>query len=103
MTYLEFLLLFLILPIGALLLGGRVRLERWSAVALGFTMCAALAYTAPWDNALVRNGVWSFSSRQVLGPIIGVIPVEEYLFYLLQVILTGLVVLWLLRRARANR
>ena len=66
-------------------------------------MAAALAYTAPWDNALVRNGVWSFARRQVLGPIIGVIPVEEYTFYLLQVALTGLVVLLLLERSRMGR
>ncbi len=103
MTYLEFLAIFLLLPIGALLLGGGVRLERCWLGALGFTMVAALLYTAPWDNALVRNGVWSFAPRRVLGPVIGVIPVEEYLFYLLQVILTGLVVLWLHQRTRLGR
>ena len=103
MTYLEFLCIFLVLPICVLLFVGRPRLDRWILAVLGFTMLAALVYTAPWDNALVRNGVWSFARRQVLGPVIGVIPVEEYAFYLLQVVLTGLVVLWLLERTRRGR
>ena len=103
MTYLEFLGIFLVFPICALLLLWRPRLDRGILVTMGFTMVAALVYTAPWDNALVRNGVWSFARRQVLGPVIGVIPVEEYAFYLLQVILTGLVMLWLLERTRRGR
>ncbi|HVA89851.1 MAG TPA: lycopene cyclase domain-containing protein [Chloroflexota bacterium] len=103
MTYLEFLIIFLILPICALRLVWRIRLDRWTLGALAFTMAAALAYTAPWDNALVRNGVWSFARGQVIGPIIGVIPIEEYTFYLLQVVLTGLVVLILLDRPRLGR
>jgi lycopene cyclase domain-containing protein len=55
-------------------------------------------YTAPWDNAIILNGVWSFSRSQVLGTVIGVVPLEEYIFYVLQVALTGLFTVWLLRR-----
>lgn len=103
MTYLVFLLIFLLPPICILATRVRLARERWWLGAVGATMLAALLYTAPWDNALVRNGVWSYAPRQVLGPVIGVIPVEEYLFYLLQVVLTGLVVLWLLRHSRLGR
>ena len=62
----------------------------------------ALIYTGPWDNAIILNGVWSFNPGQVLGPVIGVVPLEEYLFYILQVAFTGLLTVWLLRRPRAG-
>jgi len=97
-TYFEFLGLFVALPIVALLalLRGRVPRVYWlNAAALSLL---ALVYTAPWDNVIVLNGVWSYSAHQVLGVVIGVIPLEEYLFYILQVVATVLFFVWLRRR-----
>ena len=96
MSYFAFLLLFLVLPLCLLLLALRRRLPAWIGPGLLFTAVVALIYTAPWDNALINNGVWSFGPRHVLGVVIGVVPLEEYCFYVLQVLMTGLFTLWLL-------
>jgi len=97
-TYVQFLGLFAVAPIVALLvlLRGRVGRATWRVAAL--LALLAFVYTAPWDNLIVVNGVWSYSKRQVLGLVIGVIPLEEYLFYALQVVATVLFCAWLIRR-----
>lgn len=102
MTYLTFLLIFLVPPIAVLLAALRDRLTRRHWATLALIAAIALAYTAPWDNALVRNGVWSFAPARVLHPVIGVVPVEEYLFYVLQVLLTGLLTIWWLQRSQSG-
>jgi len=95
MTYLQFLGLFTLAPIALLLvlLRGRVARATWRIAAL--LALLAFIYTAPWDNLIVVNRVWSYSRRQVLGLVIGVIPLEEYLFYALQVVATVLFCAWL--------
>ena len=97
MSYGVFLLIFLGTPIAGLLAALRGRVPGSALRALALTGALALLYTAPWDNALIRNHVWSFGRSHVLGVVLGVVPLEEYLFYLLQVTLTGLLTLWLLR------
>lgn len=94
MTYLHFHLVFVLPPIAALALvqprplGGA---PPWAALrALGLIVAAALLYTTLWDNYLVFRGVWGYGGGRVLG-VIGYVPIEEYLFFILQPILTGLV------------
>lgn len=100
MTYAQFLLLFLGPPlVAALVLTWRSTGRREWLMLLGL-MAIALAYTTPWDNYLVIRGVWSFDDGRVLGVFLWRVPLEEYLFYLLQVLLTGLFTVWLLARAR---
>lgn len=48
----------------------------------------AFVYTTPWDNYLVYRNVWWYGTERVLG-VIGYVPIEEYLFFLLQPFLTG--------------
>ncbi|MBN8587463.1 MAG: lycopene cyclase domain-containing protein [Rhodothermia bacterium] len=52
-------------------------------------MGIAFIYTTPWDNYLVYRGIWGYGNERVIG-IIGYVPIEEYIFFLLQPILTGL-------------
>ncbi len=98
MSYFAFLALFLVVPIGGLLVALRGRVPAWAWPVAAFTTLVALAYTAPWDNALIRNGVWSFGRTHVIGAVVGVVPFEEYVFYILQVAMTGLFTIWLLQR-----
>ncbi len=98
MTYLEFLGLFVVVPIAVLLVLLRGRAPRMGWVYAALLALAALVYTAPWDNLIVLNEVWTYGAHQVLGLIIGVIPLEEYLFYVLQVVATVLFCVWLRRR-----
>lgn len=57
----------------------------------------ALAYTTPWDNYLVATKVWWYDPKLVAGGLIGYVPVEEYSFFILQPLLTGV---WLMLMAR---
>ena len=92
MTYLQFHLLFLLPPI--LFLGYKGWSKKdyfshksvWSLVIIG---CIAFVYTTPWDNLLVKTGVWGYGVDRVLGTW-GYVPLEEYMFFILQPILTGL-------------
>jgi lycopene beta-cyclase len=109
-TYFEFLLCFLILPI--VLLGllvwreGRQRQSRpfslnsahpW--LVLGLLIVVAVIYTTPWDNYLVATQVWWYNPRLVTGITFGWVPLEEYVFFVLQPIFIVLWILWVMRRA----
>lgn len=89
MTYAAFLFLFVVFPIVILtVLEWRRGLRPWGMlVALSVI---ALAYTTLWDNYLVANRIWWYSPEQVSGLTIGWVPIEEYAFFLLQPLLTGL-------------
>src|SRR5215207_5074988 len=108
MTYFTFLLRFLIPP---LLLAAAITFYDWRrgkslpAALHGWSPWAALLvhvalaviYTTPWDNYLVATGVWWYNPQLVTGIVFGYVPLEEYTFFVLQNLLTGL---WLLLLAR---
>ncbi len=93
MTYLSFLLLFLVPPLLWLAatqpkpLAGRGGLR--PRLALPLVALIAFAYTTPWDNYLVFRQVWWYGPERVIGTL-GYVPYEEYAFFLLQPFLTGL-------------
>jgi lycopene cyclase domain-containing protein len=97
MTYWQFLVIFLVIPVVILLAITRA-VDRRVALTLAGISVIALIYTAPWDNLIVVNGVWSYRPQRIVGVILGHVPLEEYLFYVLQVILTGTIAAALLRR-----
>lgn len=93
MTYLQFHLVF-ILPAILLLwvlqrrpMAGVGRRPAWRAI--GLVMVIAFVYTIPWDNFLVYSNIWGYPPGRVLMTI-GYVPIEEYAFFLLQPVLTGL-------------
>jgi lycopene cyclase domain-containing protein len=61
----------------------------------------ALAYTTPWDNYLVRQGVWSYGDGTVLATIWHA-PLGEYLFIVLQSVLAAVWVYLVLGRRRTT-
>lgn len=108
MTYFGFLALFLGVPIAALatIAWQDGRRGRRLAPALGahapatvifLHVVIALLYTTPWDNYLVATGVWWYDPELVTGITFGWVPLEEYVFFVVQPILTGL---WLLFAGR---
>ena len=110
MTYFGFLLRFLFVPIGILLIWTLVDMRRgkqvaklwrgWSPwAALLLHVVIAVVYTTPWDNYLVATGVWWYDPALVTGIVIGWVPIEEYTFFVVQPILAGL---WLLMLMRYN-
>ena len=104
MTYFGFLILFLFIPIA--MLGGviwrdrrqgrslPVSLSSWPVISVILVHALiALAYTTPWDNYLVATGVWWYDPDLVTGLVLGWVPIEEYTFFVVQPLFTGL---WLL-------
>ncbi|HEU4882255.1 MAG TPA: lycopene cyclase domain-containing protein [Longimicrobium sp.] len=92
MTYLQFHLIFILPPALLLVLTSRRLLPRIgprAVPALIGVVLLALIYTTPWDSELIRRGVWGYGPDRVIGTI-GLIPVEEYLFFILQPLLAGL-------------
>ncbi len=92
MTYLVFHLLFVVPPLLALIAYHRLRPARVPprlGPALAAMVLIALVYTTPWDNYLVARGVWSYPPGRVWFAL-GYVPIEEYLFFVLQTLLTGL-------------
>jgi len=91
MSYLGFHAVFILPPLVVLLfaatrvaptLGPRAR---WAMPAV---VLIALVYTTPWDNYLVWRGVWYYGADRVIGTI-GWVPIEEYMFFVLQPLLAG--------------
>lgn len=104
LTYFGSLIIFLAPPILLLLfsswreIGGKPaktrKNEPWNPFLFLFSLIIiAITYTTPWDNFLVATGVWWYDIELVSGLLIGYVPLEEYLFFILQTLLTGLIVL----------
>jgi lycopene cyclase domain-containing protein len=114
MTYSGFLLRFVVLPIGLLLIAHWLLSRRGRAIPstlLGFAPVLAVAlhvliavvYTTPWDNYLVATGVWWYEQELVSGVVIGWVPIEEYAFFILQSLFTALWLLLLMRLLPVGR
>jgi lycopene cyclase domain-containing protein len=74
------------------------QIPAWLAVLIHVGV--AVAYTTPWDNYLVATGVWYYRPELVSGVTLGWVPLEEYLFFVLQTLMVGLWLLYLARRLR---
>lgn len=109
MTYFGFLALFVGIPIlvlaalavydhrrGVTLPAAVANFAAWPMI--GLLVLIAVTWTTPWDNYLVATRVWWYDPALVTGYVIGYVPIEEYTFFVLQPIMTGLWLALLLRR-----
>ena len=85
MSYLAFDLVLVALPAVLLMLG-----RSWRPLLGPVAVLApvALLWTAPWDEHLVRTGVWTYAPDAVVARI-GSVPAEEYGFVVLEVLLVA--------------
>ncbi|WP_435333262.1 lycopene cyclase domain-containing protein [Haloarchaeobius sp. TZWWS8] len=88
-TYFAFLALVLVPPLVALAVLARRRLTRTFVAGTALVTAIGFVYTVPWDNALIARGVWWYGDDAVLATLYRA-PLEEYLFILLQPLLTAL-------------
>ncbi len=98
MSYSLFLIIFVCVPLVVLIYIMRAHLTRGIALALAVLILLAVIYTTPWDNYLVATRVWYYDPALVWNVVFGYVPLEEYLFFILQTILAGMFTLWLWRR-----
>lgn len=109
MTYFGFLFRFLVIPIlffliitywdnkkNKLTLGFANGRAVWLAILVHVIL--AVTYTTPWDNYLVATNVWFYNPELVTGIVLGYVPIEEYTFFILETILSGLWWWFLARR-----
>ncbi len=97
MSYSLFLIMFICIPLAALiyLLRGSIRRVHWLMLLIMVTI--AIIYTTPWENYVVATRIWYYDPKLVLNITLGFVPLEEYLFFMLQTLITGLFVFWLWR------
>ena len=109
MTYFGFLALFLGIPLVLLIITtwydhykNRKLPQTLQAgspwVAIPALIIIAVVYTTPWDNYLVATNVWWYDPALVTGIVLGWVPIEEYTFFVVQTLITGLWLLFLARR-----
>jgi lycopene cyclase domain-containing protein len=109
MTYLGFLVSFIVFPIILLLVmvildrrpgENRTHFSSKLLTMFAFLVLAVIAvlYTTPWDNYLVATQVWWYDPSLVMGITLGWVPLEEYLFFVMQPILGGLWLLYIQHR-----
>jgi len=98
MTYFGFHAVFILPFIGVLaylVLAGPRRAWPRPFLGLALLVGVAVVYTTPWDNYLVARGVWGYDPSGVVQEwTLGVVPLEEYVFFVLQPIMTWLSVLY---------
>ena len=86
MTYFRFHWIFNVpLLVILILMGWRAPWYHGSVHAMWWVVLAAVVFTTPWDNIAARRGIWGFP-RDKYTLRIGWLPVEEYLFFVLQTI-----------------
>ena len=100
MTYARFLALFLAPPLIVAVVRAWPVLARRHLLFLGALSLVVLAWTSPWDNAAVAQGLWGFDPAKVSGIWLHRLPLEEYAFFLLQ---TWVASLFLIRRLTTRR
>ena len=109
MTYFGFLLRFLGIPIVLLAVVTWLDYRRGKPIPVNFRawpvwagillhVVVAVVYTTPWDNYLVATGVWYYDPKLVTGIVLGWVPIEEYTFFVVQTIMAGLWIVFLMRR-----
>ncbi len=98
MSYFGFHLCFSLPLLVALGWLARDRFTRVHARWLAVVAAIVLAFTYPWDSSAVARRIWEFDDARVSFRI-GNLPVEEILFFLIETVAVGLLVVRFLPRA----
>lgn len=97
MTYLQFHLYFNIPLIALLVWLGRRRLTGTHIKWIGAICLIVLAFTLPWDNWAVGEGIWEFDDSRIAMRILN-LPIEEIFFFILETIVVCLIAIHFLPR-----
>lgn len=89
LTYIGFHLRYTFPVIGLLAVLTRPFINRKEIFKIVFISIMALTYTTPWDNYMIYNKAWTFPPERVIA-YIGYVPIEEYMFFVIQTVLSSL-------------
>lgn len=89
LTYIDFHLKYTFPVIAVLSLIARPFINRSEVFKISFISIIAFLYTTPWDNYVIYCDTWKYSSDRVVA-VIGYAPIEEYMFFIIQTVLTSL-------------
>ena len=100
LTYGQFLLIFVITPIIILFLSiiSGSKANKTEILWVGLIALIAFVWTPIWDNYLVANKIWWYDNNLVWNIIIGYVPLEEYCFFVLQPLLGGLYLMYVVHK-----
>lgn len=99
MTYCEFHLVFNLPLILLLLWLARKRLTRTHWKWIGVVILIVLVFAIPWDSWAVHKKIWDFNGARIAMRI-GMLPVEEYLFFVLATVEASLLTILFLPNPR---
>lgn len=89
LTYIDFHLIYTLPIVGLLLLITRPFINRSEIFKIALISAIAFVYTTPWDNYIIYRGAWMYPPERILA-FIGLVPIEEYMFFIIQTLLTSL-------------
>lgn len=89
LTYLEVHLYYTLPPTIILYLLLRPVLSNFDKMKVAVLCTVAVAYTTPWDNYIIYHKAWWYRKDAVIGTI-GYVPIEEYMFFIIQTVFTTL-------------
>lgn len=89
LTYIDVHLIYTLPIIAVLTLITWPFLSRLEIFKIGFVCTMAFVYTTPWDNYIIFHNAWMYTPENILA-VVGYVPVEEYLFFVIQTVMTSL-------------
>jgi lycopene cyclase domain-containing protein len=98
-SYLWWLLLFALFPLVFLYLLNRKVLNSHKKVLL-FAAIGGIIFGFPWDYLAIQERIWYFTKPQIIGVWILGLPLEEYIFILLETLLFATITVILLQKQR---
>lgn len=81
-TYIKWLIIFLSSPLLLLWIINFKLLWRYKRT-IAFCICWALIFSIPWDYWAIQTKIWLFPQDTNIGLLLGGIPLEEFIFYVL--------------------
>lgn len=89
LTYIDVHLIYTLPVITVLALITWPFLNRFEMFKIGFVCTMAFVYTTPWDNYIIFHNAWMYKPENILA-VVGYVPVEEYMFFVIQTVMTSL-------------
>lgn len=89
LTYLQVHWYFTLPPTIVLYLLLRPLITRFDRIKILILCILSVAYTTPWDNYIIYHKAWWYRKDAVIGTI-GYVPIEEYMFFVIQTVFTSL-------------